>query len=573
MRVSNRLMNAAKACRRSGAVLMLLPVLLAGACEDASERAAQGGMIGAPHRGMKPSDNGGIGAGDYVRYDPPVTLTTIRVNEPGMKFAPGDSYNNNPWTRAYEERLGIRVETLWSDDGGQYNRKLDLMIASGDIPDFFRVNGVQLQQLAESGLIADLTDVYAANVSDRAKKLLDDRGPEPISLATIDGRLMAIPWTSTLTEAAQVLHVRADWLKKLNLPEPRSIGDVLTISSAFTAADPDGNGISDTFGLALDRNFNLAAGFFNGLHAYRNIWIESGKELAYGTVQPEMKEALARLREMYASGQIDPDFGIKDEASVYESVAGGKIGMFYGSPFAGSFPLQQARKRDPSMEWKAYPLPSVDDRKARPQVPLDVSGYWVVSKEAKRPEALLRLLDFWIETYYENDSEESYYEFNQSRDNNPVWKMAVVSLAKQYKNVDESLRIIAAMETKDRSGLNPEDKGVLQRIETYLRDGGADGWMWHYMFGKGGSLSVADYYRRNDLYQRERFTSLPLPITQRKSEALGRLQAETFMKIVVGLLPVEEFDRFAEQWKSAGGREMTDEVNEWYRKRGSSSYK
>lgn len=554
--------------------LLLLLVFPLSSCEPAAERDAPSSAAGgeaasaAPHQATATWNGNGITQRDSLKYDPPITLRTIRVNEPGVRFAPGESYNNNPWTLAYEQRLGIRIETLWSDDSSQYNRKLDLMIASGDIPDLFRVNAAQLQQLAESGLLADLTDVYAAHVSDRTKKLLDDRGPDPLRLGTIDGRLMAIPWTSTLTEAAQVLHVRTDWLRKLNLPEPGSIGDVLDISAAFTERDPDGNGIRDTYGLALDQNFNLAAGLFNGFHAYRNLWIESGEGLAYGAVQPEMKRALAGLRELYASGQIDPDFGVKDEMKVYESIVGGRIGMFYASPFAGSYPLHQAKKRDPSMEWKAYPLPSIDYTKARPQVPLDVSGYWVVSKEVKHPEAVLKLLDFWIETYYENDSEQAYYEFNQSRDNNPVWKMALVALTKQYKNVDESLRIIEAMETRDRSKLSPEDKGVLQRIETYRRDGEAEGWMWDYMFSKGGSLSVADYYRRNDLYKRERFVSLPLPVIQRRSEALGKLQSETFMKIVLGLQPVEEFERFVEQWKTAGGREMTDEVNEWYRKRG-----
>ncbi|MFC3771073.1 extracellular solute-binding protein [Paenibacillus sp. GCM10012303] len=556
--------------------LLLLAFLLS-ACEPVPERNVMPSAAGSAGDGHAPAalpatEAVWSGEGhDNMKYDPPITLRTIRVNEPGVRFAPGDSFNNNPWTRAYEQRLGIRIETLWSDDSNQYNRKLDLMIASGDIPDLFRVNAAQLQQLAENGLIADLTDVYAAHVSERTRKLLDDRGPDALRLGTIGGRLMAIPWTSTLSEAAQVLHVRTDWLRKLNLPEPGSIADVMDISAAFTSRDPDGNGIHDTYGLAMDRNFNLAAGFFNGFHAYRNLWIEAGEGLAYGTVQPEMKRALAGLRELYASGQIDPDFGVKDELNVFESVVDGKIGMFYASPFAGSYPLHQAKKRDPAMEWKAYPLPSIDDTKARPQVPLDVSGYWVVSKEVKRPEAILRLLDFWIETYYENNSEQAYYEFNQSRENNPVWKTALVSLTKQYKNVDESLRIIEAMETNDRSKLTPEDKGVLQRIEAYRRNGETDGWMWDYMFSKGGSLSVAEYYRKQDLYKRERLVSLPLPVTQRRSEALGKLQSETFMKIVLGLQPVETFERFVELWETIGGREMTDEVNEWYRERGNPS--
>lgn len=503
------------------------------------------------------------------QYDPPIELTTIRAIEPSLRFDEGDSYADNPWIRAYERNLGIRVKTLWADDPGQYNRKLDLMIASGDIPDLFRVNANQLRQLIESGLIADLSDSYISSASPKVKKLLEERGGDPFLEVAVDGKLMAIPFMGMLHENAAVLHVRSDWLAKLKLQEPRTMDDVFAISKAFTTMDPDGNGKHDTFGLAVDQNFAMAGGLFNGYHAYRGIWIESGSKLAFGSIQPEMKSALNGLRQLYAMGQIDPDFGTKDEAKVAESIAGGKIGMFYGTPFAGSFPLQQAKKRYPEMEWKAFPIPSVDGNKALPQVSPG-SGYWVVNKETRHPEAVFRLLDFWVETFYDNKSDDLYYEFNQTKDDNPAWKMNAIAITKEYKNVDESLRIIEAIETNDRSKLTPEDKGVLQRIEGYRKNGGANGWMWDYMFSKGGALSVADYYRRNDLYMRERFTSIPKLAFQRKNAELNKLQSETFMKIVLGLLPVDEFDRFAQRWRSLGGDDLTNEVNDWYAKSKSS---
>ncbi|GAA3407894.1 extracellular solute-binding protein [Paenibacillus hodogayensis] len=553
-------------------LIVLLMVTALSGCQRIVETAAiepSNGSTGENQsmRAERPARSGAaieIAALGKDRYDAPITLTTIRTNEPGVRFDAGDSYGDNEWIRAYERELGIRVKMLWTEDSVQYNRKLDLLIASGDIPDFFRVNGTQLRQLIDSGLIADLSAVYAASASDKVKKLLEERGKDPFVSATVNGKLMAIPSMSMMTENAAVLHVRSDWLEKLNLSMPDTLSDVLNMSRAFTTQDPDGNGMHDTFGLAVDQNFTLANGFLNGFHAYRGIWIGSGSKLAYSSVQPEMKQALSGLRDLYAAGQIDPDFGMKDESKVYESIAGGKIGMFYSSPFAGSFPLQQAKKRNPSMEWKAVPLPSVDGSRALPQV-VPGSGYWVVNKEVQHPEAIFRLLDFWVETFYDNKSDDLYYKYNQSKDNNPVWKMNAIAVTKEYKNVEESLRIIEAIDKKDRSKLTPEDKGVLQRIESYVTGGAVDGWMWNYMFNKGGTLSIADYYRRNNLYKREQFTSIPLPNLQRKSSELGKLEAETFTKIVLGLMPVADFDRFVEQWKAAGGDDITNEVNDWYR--------
>ncbi|MDF2716280.1 MAG: hypothetical protein K0R28_3205, partial [Paenibacillus sp.] len=267
------------------------------------ERLSGAGKPMAAERGQASRSNAGTGTNAAVgRYDPQIELTTIRSTEPSLRFDEGDSYASNPWIRAYERELGIRVKTLWADDPGQYNRKLDLMIASGDIPDFFRVNAIQLRQLIESGLIADLSGSYFASASPRVKKLLGERGSDPFLEVAVEGKIMAIPFMGMLHENAAVLHVRSDWLAKLKLPEPRTMDDVLAVSKAFTTLDPDGNGKDDTFGLAVDQNFAMAGGLFNGYHAYRSIWIESGSKLAFGSIQPEMKPALNSLRQLYASG-------------------------------------------------------------------------------------------------------------------------------------------------------------------------------------------------------------------------------------------------------------------------------
>ena len=49
-----------------------------------------------------------------------------------------------------------------------------------------------------------------------------------------------------------------------------------------------------------------------------------------------------------------------------------------------------------------------------------------------------------------------------------------------------------------------------------------------------------------------------------KSATLEKLVEETYLKIIMGELPVSEFDTFVENWKSLGGDEITQEVNDWY---------
>jgi putative aldouronate transport system substrate-binding protein len=48
----------------------------------------------------------------------------------------------------------------------------------------------------------------------------------------------------------------------------------------------------------------------------------------------------------------------------------------------------------------------------------------------------------------------------------------------------------------------------------------------------------------------------------KKGANLEKLENETFLKIITGTSPLEEFDKFVKTWKSIGGDEITKEVAE-----------
>ena len=103
---------------------------------------------------------------------------------------------------------------------------------------------------------------------------------------------------------------------QLGLQPPKTMDDVLEISKAFTQKDPDGNGQQDTYGIAATQYLwdpvMGFTGFMAGYGAYPNIWLEdeSGK-LVYGGIQPEVKQALKALQEMYRNHEIDSEFILK----------------------------------------------------------------------------------------------------------------------------------------------------------------------------------------------------------------------------------------------------------------------
>lgn len=503
------------------------------------------------------------------KHDPPVDISTVAVAFPTITYDEGDDINNNPWTRAYEEKFGINVETLWAVPPDQYPQRTNLMLTSGDIPDYFVASATQFKQLADNDRLEDLTEVYEESASDLVKDVLTGGGPVPMESATIDGRLMAIPNVTVAKEGAAVLWVRSDWLETLGLPEPTTMANLLEISDAFASQDPNGSGADDTMGLAVDQELGAAQAFMNGYHAYRSIWLDDGSgTLVYSSIQPEMKTALQQLQEMYAAGQIDREFGTKGSTQVWEDLIAGRAGLWYSSVYAGVTPLTDAKKNNPESEWTPYEIPSIDDRVAAPQISLGLPNnreYWVVKKGTSQAADIFTMLDFWVETFYENTNDEIYQHLLQPAPDRAVWQMNAIQVVKPFKNLEQSNAIVAIIngEKEDTTGLTAEGRDNLKLIVSWLEDGNLDGWGWDRTYGPTSAMQrVIRPYVAEDRFVQSQFYGAPTETMVSRGSTLDTLEIETFTKIIQGA-SIDEFDDFVDTWKELGGDEITDEVNEW----------
>ncbi|MDR6552017.1 extracellular solute-binding protein [Paenibacillus qinlingensis] len=500
------------------------------------------------------------------KYDPPISVSMVRDMPGGLTFPQGDSLDSNVMTKLLEQTYGVKIENKWVTDGVTYNDKLNVAIASGDLPDIFRVQPIQLKQLADAGIIADLTDVYKKNITPLAdEKLRTDKGVG-LASATLDGKLMGIPYVNAAIEGAQMLWVRKDWLDNLGLTEPKTMDDVYKISKAFKNNDPDKNGKSDTFGLGFYSNifggFGGMTGFFNGFHAYKNMWVKDpkgGNELVQGNLQPEMKQALAKLQELYKSGEIDKEFSVKTADQLLQDIVAGKIGMFYGAFSEPLNKLNKAVTADAKQVWEMYPLPSVDAKPALAQVTAMPAYYWVVNKKSKNPAAAIKMMNLYVEKIFGKTADFKFmYDGNFA-----VYQYQDVKTFGATKNLDHFLAIKAGL-AGDMSKLNPEGKGYFDQVKQYQS---GDKTMWRYakIFGPDGSEKVINkYVTENQLYY-DQFTGIPSELMVEKTGTLGDVTNETFMKILLGESP-DLFDKFVANYNKLGGTDITKQVNDWYGK-------
>jgi putative aldouronate transport system substrate-binding protein len=511
-------------------------------------------------------DNPGL-----TKYNPPIEVTLVRETnndfEDLLTNFPGETLEDNRWSRLYEDVLGIKIKYEWTAKGDLYQPKLGFALASDNIPDIVRVNAQQLRQLANEGLIQDLTEVYEQYAAPFTKEVLSQEGTGPFDTATIDGKLMAIPETAASIEGAQFIWLRTDWLDKLGLQPPKTMDDVLAISKAFTDEDPDGNGEADTFGLALtqylwDPVMGLTD-FMAGYEAYPNMWIKDSEgKLVNGAVQPEVKKALKVLQEMYQAGQIDDEFAFKNGRKAQALIAEGKVGMMYGEQW-GSFTVQASYERDSAADWQAFPI--VSESGQLPKVPLRFSTYQflAVRKDFEHPEAVIKLINLHLEKNWGVTAEyETYYSTPY-----PAWQLSPVTPAPALKNLEAFRQIEEARRTGDSSILQDEAKAIQKNIDNYLTRNDPSGWGWMRTYGPTGAFAILDQYEKNNQLLYERFVGVPTESIIEKQSILESLKNKVFINIILGH-SINEFDQFVKDWHRLGGKEMTDEVNQWYAEKG-----
>ncbi len=499
-----------------------------------------------------------------AKYDPPIEITGWRYTESTYKYENGDTIDSNIYTKAYLNDLGIKLKYQWTVPIEQFEQKLNVSIAAGDLPDIMWLTNKQLTDLADNDMLYDLTDVYEQYATPLAKEILQ-QDQQAFDTAKINGKLMAIPKTASAVDGLPILHVRTDWLQKLNLPEPKTMQDVVNIAKAFVTQDPDGNNKADTIGLGLTKTFLKdnhfgTAGFFAGFHAYPQKWVKDDSgSLAYGSIQPGAKEGLQLLQQMYKDGLLDKEFGVKDRAKVTESIASGKLGMFYGGMSSPGAVIQDNATNDPNAEWKAFELVSNDEVKAMPMGKVPVQLYYAVSKKSKHPEAIMKLLNFSMEGFAPDAPVDSGFGFSPS--GIPVYLYNFIGPEPAMKNLNAHHNVVEALNTNDPSKLSAEEKGYYDKIVDY-RSGNRANWGQDRIFGTPSSFDVIDQYVKDNNYTLDAFYGGTTPTMVEKLSSLQKMEEEVFTKIIMGE-SIDSFDKFVADWKKLGGDAITKEVNEW----------
>ncbi|GIP32069.1 extracellular solute-binding protein [Paenibacillus sp. J2TS4] len=545
--------------------LLLVFLLLMSACSDGGKQSKtnSGGNDKPPAQSegnneQEPKNGQGTSAEiDPYRLPEPVEFTTFKHVGADAKLPTGDTVEDNQYSRYLKEKSNISVKILWYASGNDFEQKSKLSIGSGDIPDVMIVDEQTFRTLARANQLEDLTEVFAKYAAPLTKELYESTNNKAIEKATIDGKLMAIPNISVQADSVSMLFVRQDWLDKLQLEGPKTVADVEKIAQAFVDNKMGGEstiGLTAS-GLTMQQKVSRhnLKGLYAAYHAYPRNWIKDANgNIVYGSIQPETKEALGKIREMYENGLIDKEFALRKDTD--QTVISGQAGMFFGPWWSGGV-IRDTYANDPDAVFKPYMI--TDDSGVINNLQVPVSQRFIVVKKGfKHPEAAVVYANNFIRAERKADPDAAKLDTTISTEFWPIGNATFDYADAVERKADILADAIAGK--IDAAALTPEMKILYDFAKADEAAPRADlaGWgkFWGY-------TEPAEMLKQpmNSLYNEFTITTKTM---DRKWANLEKIEDEMFFAIVMGNKSLDEFDQFVADWKAQGGDEITKEINE-----------
>jgi putative aldouronate transport system substrate-binding protein len=518
--------------------------------------------------------------GPYAKYEPEIDLSFALSAGLDPKFPAGQDYYKNIWLTEFKADLGINAKYIWEAAGlEQYETKLNLAIASNELPDIiYCTNQGQMSRLIEAGLVEDLSALFDAYASPALKQSFESDGGMAMKQTSFEGKLYGMPKGPVVMNNLEYAYIRQDWMDKLGLTAPKTTEDLLAIAEAFAKNDPDGNGTADTYGLVIGNqpyeNYMEIRGFANCFGAYPTTWILKDGKLAYGSVQPEMKNALAALAKLYLDGAIDKEFVAKNAFAASSDAVAGKGGLCFGQFWLITWPLPDTNKNNgdnSSKYWKPYPILSTatPTQNHGTMGQQRVSEAYMVRKGYEHPEALFKLMNHYQDRLYGDKFDAVKYHSEPETGNAIFMLSPIQAYGAGNVNVGQNLAVTKALDSKDESVLvTPEQKATYKSVKEYADGNHDSAHMSQYLlfYGPDSTFGIENAAVTSNNFTLDQFYGADTPEMLRRMSILRGQEEQMILDIITGNKPVDYFDEFVTNWFSLGGETITFEVNQWYEK-------
>ncbi|NLO83138.1 MAG: extracellular solute-binding protein [Clostridiales bacterium] len=454
-----------------------------------------------------------------------------------------------------EEKHNVKINA-WNLEPNQQYELLGIKIAAGEIPDVFTVNGYNnYRKYVDEGVLIELDEDIVKEYAPNVYAIYMEENPDALKYYKINGKLYGLPvYRDHYIYNRTPVVWRGDWLKNVGIEKtPETVEEFEEALYKFTNDDPDMNGEKDTYGMSTT-GIDL---FWGAFGIPKGIWDEKDGRLVYGSVQPELKQALEYLAKWYKDGVIDPEFVTGENEGGYWAIThafiNGKIGLTgHGAYYHWVTPMKEGQVgRHNYLELE----------KVNPEAAKQL----VIGMPPKGPDGKMGVTQ---EQIIEGGGNGTVFTINLKDDPGKLKKILQIF---DWVHENEENYLSARWGIKEVHWEPDEDNGVKYIDENFkaAAHGGNTFFILvepvKFMKAAQGAQLVefAEHYNfKTGGVQNKLLTSLP---SQPQYEAeLQKLESEAFNDIITGVKPVDYFDEFIEQWYKLGGQVLEEEANEWY---------
>jgi putative aldouronate transport system substrate-binding protein len=509
----------------------------------------------------------------FQKYDPIIEIATpYTIDTPKFPDGVADTLTDNPMSRRIKDTLGIVYTMHWQAAGEVATQKMKADIAGNSLAEVFHTGDTELADLIANDAVTDIKDIWEATASPlvkEKKKYPDGKNWVPVKAG---GKLygVAFSWGPGYN-VDNIGWIRQDWLDKVGMKVPETLDELTATIKAFKEQKLSAFGINSCKNLVTW--YQSLDPIFGAFGVMPTIWRKgSDGQLAYDSLTPAVKDALNVLRGWYADGLLDPDFYTYGEGDSANNLGAQKAGAFFGPWWSGATVVQPMWESVPDAKWVNMPSPKGPDGKVG-RIASGVVGPAVVFKKGidpKKVEAAINQLNWQTEMHV---NWEKYQQYGEQRNSNGFingYDWAWDDQCNVVKGpIDNSYVFVNAIgfgfpymcypDYQADINLNivkwfdqPKDK--LNKAQQYL------------LANPTVKLEAESYlyvYNTLDTQIENEYLSTATPGMIKSWADLRKIEDETFIGIVIGNKPLEDFDTFVADWKANGGDTVTQEVNEW----------
>lgn len=242
-----------------------------------------------------------------------------------------DSYDALPFGKALEEQTGFDMEMVHVQD----KTAMNLLLASGELPDAITYNFASNYtggnaKAYNDGIIYSMTEDFLQENAPDYWAYLQEHPDVLKQVRADDGTIYGFAFIlgGDLLKAGQGMFVREDWLQDLELEAPETPEEFKEMLKQFKekkGADIPFEVTNDTLNAMLKCG-DITSAF--GLVCMDVYQIDGKVHIGYA--EPEFKDVLVYLNDLYSEGLLDPNFATVDKDTVNANMLTGVSGVTDG---------------------------------------------------------------------------------------------------------------------------------------------------------------------------------------------------------------------------------------------------